>query len=74
MSNKRTDKPDGAKGEVGYGKPPAEHRFQPGKSGNPGGRPKGAKGRRATVKRVLMEKHRSRRSGGDGQAEAVPGD
>jgi hypothetical protein len=59
MSNKKTDKPDGAKGEVGYGKPPAEHRFQPGKSGNPGGRPKGANGRRATVKRVLMEKHRA---------------
>jgi hypothetical protein len=59
MSNKKTDKPDGAKSEVGYGKPPAEHRFQPGKSGNPGGRPKGANGRRATVKRVLMEKHRA---------------
>ncbi len=40
-------------------KPPAEHRFQPGKSGNPGGRPKGTNERRATVKRVLMEKHRA---------------
>lgn len=29
--------------EVGYAKPPAEHRFQPGQSGNPGRRPKGAK-------------------------------
>jgi hypothetical protein len=25
---------------IGYGKPPVQHRFQPGKSGNPGGRPK----------------------------------
>lgn len=59
MSNSKADKPDGAKGEVGYGKPPAEHRFKPGQSGNPRGRPKGAKGRRATAKRVLMEKHRA---------------
>lgn len=28
---------------VGYGKPPAEHRFAKGRSGNPGGRPKDAK-------------------------------
>ena len=31
--------------EVGYGKPPASSRFQPGRSGNPKGRPRGAKNR-----------------------------
>ncbi len=30
--------------EVGYGKPPKEHRFPPGQSGNPGGRKKGSRG------------------------------
>lgn len=32
--------------EVGYGKPPREHRFKKGLSGNSKGRPKGAKGLR----------------------------
>ncbi|SLN68235.1 hypothetical protein ROA7450_03649 [Roseovarius albus] len=38
-------KPDVAY-EVGYGKPPAVTRFKPGRSGNPRGRPKGAKSKR----------------------------
>jgi len=37
--------PDTTQYEVGYGKPPAETRFKPGQSGNPRGRPKGAKNR-----------------------------
>ena len=35
------DKPKGTDA-VGYGRPPAESRFVPGKSGNPSGRPKAA--------------------------------
>jgi hypothetical protein len=34
--------------EVGYAKPPIEHRFRPGQSGNPSGRPKGAKNKLST--------------------------
>lgn len=35
--------------EVGYGKPPHETRFKPGKSGNPNGRPKGAKNKKSDI-------------------------
>ena len=35
--------------EVGYAKPPAETRFKPGQSGNPRGRPKGAKNKRQHI-------------------------
>ncbi len=34
---------------VGYGKPPKKNRFQKGESGNPRGRPKGAKSRRLAL-------------------------
>lgn len=42
--------------EVGYGKPPKATRFKKGRSGNPKGRPKGAKGVNASLKRELEVK------------------
>lgn len=41
--------------DVGYGKPPRRNRFEPGKSGNPKGRPKGALGLKAELKAELDE-------------------
>lgn len=42
--------------EIGYGKPPREHQFKPGQSGNPKGRPKGAKSEATILRGVLEQK------------------
>jgi hypothetical protein len=42
--------------EVGYGKPPKHTRFRKGQSGNPKGRPKGARGLTASLRRELETK------------------
>ena len=42
--------------EVGYGKPPKRTRYKPGQSGNPKGRPKGSKSRRAVIDEILDTK------------------
>lgn len=42
--------------DVGYGKPPKKNQFQKGKSGNPKGRPKGAKSFGSAVRKQLSEK------------------
>ena len=56
MSNLRKPSPTGTKGDddVGYGQPPKQTRFKPGRSGNPGGRPKGARNFKTDV-RVTLE-------------------
>lgn len=53
-----------AKGErIGYGVPPDETKFKPGKSGNPKGRPKGSKNE-STILRELLEAKMTVRIGG----------
>jgi hypothetical protein len=39
--------------EVGYRRPPAHTRFKPGRSGNPKGRPKGARGMNTLARELL---------------------
>ena len=41
--------------EVGYGKPPRHRRFEPGRSGNPRGRPSGSKNLSSLLKKALDE-------------------
>ena len=41
---------------VGYGSPPREHQFKPGKSGNPRGRPKGSLNAATVLGNMLREK------------------
>ena len=41
--------------EIGFGKPPVHSRFKPGQSGNPKGRPRGARGLKAEFRRELDE-------------------
>lgn len=42
--------------DTGYGKPPKKSQFKPGQSGNPKGRPKGAKSLKSAVKKELSGK------------------
>jgi hypothetical protein len=42
--------------EVGYGRPPKDTRFKSGSSGNPRGRPKGARGLKTDLKAELSKK------------------
>ncbi len=58
--NSSSDAQERADRPVDRRNPPVATRFQPGKSGNPAGRPKGATGRRKAVRAVLLEKREVR--------------
>jgi hypothetical protein len=51
--------------KVGKGKPPLHSRFKPGQSGNPKGRPRGAKGLNNLVRETLTSKVRVRTPNGE---------
>jgi hypothetical protein len=42
--------------EVGYGRPPKDHQFKSGQSGNPKGRPKGAQSEATILQGILHER------------------
>ncbi|GLQ22556.1 hypothetical protein GCM10007853_04300 [Algimonas ampicilliniresistens] len=58
------DKPD-PDYKVGYGKPPSHTRFKPGRSGNPKGRPKNARGLKTDLRAELVSKMKIRMNGED---------
>lgn len=48
---------------VGFSRPPREHQFKPGRSGNPKGRPKGSKSAQTILREILTRKISARVGG-----------
>jgi Family of unknown function (DUF5681) len=51
-----TESGSGSTYEIGYGKPPKQYQFPRGRSGNPRGRPKGAKNTATLLREILDRK------------------
>lgn len=68
MKRKLRVRPKAKEHGVGYGQPPQQHRFKPGHSGNPKGRPKGAKNESTILRDVL---HRKIATGPEGRKRKI---
>ena len=62
--------PPNTSSEVGYGKPPKEHQFKKGQSGNPKGRPKGSKNVTTLIEETLAAEIEYREKGRTKRATA----
>ncbi|MGY4185917.1 DUF5681 domain-containing protein [Bradyrhizobium sp. USDA 4459] len=59
----RRKPPSGKRSDVGYRRPPREHQFKPGQSGNKSGRPKGSKNEATIIDQLLNRKIEIRENG-----------
>jgi hypothetical protein len=69
----RLDKPAKRNREVGYGRPPQEHQFKPGQSGNPKGKPKGSKNESTILREIFQRKIESRSERGTKKISVLEG-
>jgi hypothetical protein len=78
MSSRKRRTPGGAgasgkRTDVGYGRPPAEHQFKPGQSGNKRGRPKGSKNEATIMSELLNRRIDIRERGRTRKASVLEG-
>lgn len=72
MNDRKRPSPPAGEYSVGYGHPPQQTQFQPGRSGNPKGRPKGSRSVGAILQEIIRQKHHFK--GGHPARFAVFGD
>jgi hypothetical protein len=63
----------GRRTDVGYGRPPVEHQFKPGQSGNKRGRPKGSKSEATIINELLSRKIKITQNGKTRQISLLEG-